>query len=79
MFGLERPPPAPKDDAIRDAKINIWRAPSLARLESPEEPTLIRFVSQLAAHNGSHMSTTHVGSNAVVMAKGLRGYIMNRL
>lgn len=48
MLGLERPRPAPKDVAIRDAKINIWRAPSLARFESHKESTLIRFVSQLA-------------------------------
>lgn len=61
MLGLERPRPSPKDDAIRDAKINIWRAPSLAWLESPEESMLMHFVSQLATHNGSHTSTYTCG------------------
>lgn len=60
MFGLERPRPTPKDDAIRDAKINIWRAPSLARLGSPEEPTLIRFVSQLASHTTEAICLLHM-------------------
>lgn len=32
MLGLERPRPTPRDPAIRDAEINIWRAPSIARL-----------------------------------------------
>lgn len=65
MLGLERPRPAPRDVAIRDAEINIWRAPSLARrcssYPSREEGTFCFAIS----HNGSHMSGTHVGSNAL--------------